>query len=115
SLLLLSGAACLLAAAKANEGTPAKRPSPDFDVREGASFRADPTRGHRTAARPLGAARVQFRQQDGLPAWITRYGGYLTGPSMGSPEGVARRFLARHAALFRLGPGDLARLRVGAQ
>src|SRR5262249_18763369 len=96
------------------EAAPALQAAPDLDVR---ASRAPSVRGLApvlAAPEGLPGATMQWNEVGGLPASLIRYGGYLTEPSGASPEEVARTFLADHAALFKLGPADLASLAVSA-
>ena len=56
--------------------------------------------------------RVTWDERFGTPRSLRREGGYLTGPSAGTPVAVARAYLAGAAAAFRLSPAQVADLAV---
>jgi len=73
----------------------------DVDVRTGA--RASATN---VPARTVRGVTV-VRGSNGLPTELIRRGGYLSGPSTGSPEAIVRSYLKRHASLFQLSKREL--------
>lgn len=113
-LALLTAATAATAGAKtapARTGAPAQRP---FDVRASAAA-IGPTAGQAAAARALRSehpdARLLWNPRFGTPSTILRFGSALTGPAA-RPDGAARDWLRRHAALFGWSAADADRLRV---
>jgi hypothetical protein len=77
---------------------------PDLDVRASSTVPARPLPVQLEALRRLDGASATWNQY-GTPKLLLRPGGFLSGPSAGDPERVARSFLAEHGALF-LGVDD---------
>jgi hypothetical protein len=74
----------------------------DVDVRTGAKATS--------ALAPIKTVKgvTVVRGSNGLPTEIMRRGGYLSGPSTGSPETIVRSYLKSHAGLFHLSTRDLS-------
>ncbi len=98
-------------------GSPSARDQglPDFDARDGSTYRAVAPPGAQAAREALSASLgeqgvLQIDPQTGTPRVVARLDGFLTGPSTRPPASVALDYVRAHLAAFGLTGDDLRTL-----